>query len=247
MLGKHLEIRNLMLSSKQNLKALVRKTEACIEQSDIKDILLPIWEIIEWHEYDNPDLGVELNQNNRPIIRLYSGLCNNPNFAAEILHEFGLFILARSGKEGQAIWAKKFVLPTKEQIKQAQDKIKDVELRKQYKDYAELMVTYPNQGKSVDRLVFINIINALMANGLTYADSMGLDLKVWGSTAEYCNRRKCHSLIPLSSAYAPAKIHRDYGYALAELLLNNLKSVRDKSVAEALRSIIVVIAKLTSL
>jgi len=106
-----------------------------------------------------------------------------------------------------------------------------------------VLEAYPNRGHSVERLVYINIVNALLANNISYGDSEGVDIKSWGPTAEYCNRKKYHSLIPLVSAYAPAEVGADFGVALAALVMNGLKEVRDKSVAYALRGIIQRIVK----
>jgi hypothetical protein len=72
---------------------------------------------------------------------------------------------------------------------------------------------------------------------------VGVDIKAWGPTTEYCHRKKYHSLIPLVSAYCPADIYNNFGSALSALVQGNLTSVRDRSVAYALRGIIQRIVK----
>ena len=161
-----------------------------------------------------------------------------------VLREFGKLILLRAGDNGRSIWEKKLDVPTTQDIELAAAKLSDPAVRSKSRSYADVLERYPQQGHSVERLVYVNVANALLANNISFADSQGVSIKTWGPTAEYCARKKYHSLIPLVSAYSPPDIYADFGAALAALVVDNLKDVRDHSVAFALRGIIQRIVKM---
>ena len=126
------------------------------------------------------------------------------------------------------------------------EKRADPALRQTCKTYKDVLDTYPGSGHSVDRLVYINIMNALLANNISFSDSVGVDIMTWGPAAEYCNLKKYHCLVPLVSAYASADDFNCYGHALASMVIDGLGNVRDSSVAYALRGIVQRIAKMAS-
>lgn len=225
-----------------NYKSLATQAHKLIASSDLKDSLMPLWRSVEWQGHAEGDGGAVLCQQSSAVIHLHPDL-SSPQ---QILRAFGHLVLIRAGERGEAVWRNKLCTPTEHQISTASTKLADAELRKTCKTYKDVLDTYPDTGGSVDRLVFINIMNALLANNIAYGDSVGVDILAWGPTAEYCNRKKYHCLVPLVSAYAPADVYSDYGHALAALLADNLAGVRDSSVAVALRGIIHRIAGMVS-
>lgn len=230
-----------------NFKAIVQQSQKTLLASELKDLLFPLWRLIEWQGHnENLSSGVELDRKGDAIIHLYPPLENLPTPTKRVLREFGNFVMARAGERGEAIWKNKLDVPTKEQIATAKQKLDDPELRKTCKTYKDVLDTYPSDSGSVDRLVFINIMNALLANNIAYPDSVGVDIMTWGPTAEYCARKKYHCLIPLASAYSPFDIYNCYGAALAAMVTDKLGEVRDSSTAFALRGIVQRIAKISS-
>lgn len=230
-----------------NFKSIVQQSQQAVLASDLKDLLLPLWRLIEWQGHtESLSSGVELDRKGDAIIHLYASLEKLPNAPKRVLREFGTFVLKRAGERGEAIWNGKLDAPTKEQIATVKQKIADPELRKTCKSYKDVLDTYPGAGGSVDRLVFINVMNALLANNIAYTDSEGVDIMTWGPTAEYCNLKKYHSLVPLVSAYSPFDIYNCYGAALAAMVTDKLGEVRDSSVAFALRGIVQRIARIAS-
>lgn len=228
-------------------KQIVAQSGKEIEDSNLSTILLPLWRLIEWQGHgENLGTGAELDRKGDAVIHLYPVLEEMPDAQQRVLREFGKFVLLRAGDRAEAIWKGKLDAPTKEQIATVKAKLEDPELRNTCKSYKDVLDTYPGTGHSVDRLVYINVMNALLANNIVYRDSVGVDIMQWGPAAEYCNLKKYHCLIPLVSAYTPADIYSNYGSALAAMLSDGLGSVRDSSVAFALRGIIQRIAKMAS-
>ena len=230
-----------------NFKQIVAQSGKLIEDSELKSILLPLWRIIEWQGHsENLSTGVELDRKGDAVIHLYPALEQMPDATQRVLREFGNFILLRAGERGEAIWKGKLDAPTKEQVALVKEKLADPELRKNCHTFKDVLDTYPGSGHSVDRLVYINIMNALLANNLAYTDTVGVDIMTWGPAAEYCNLKKYHTLVPLVSAYSPFDVYNCYGAALAAMVMDGLGEVRDSSVAYALRGIVQRIAKMAS-
>jgi len=228
-----------------DFKTILQQSQKLILDSELKQLLLPLWRLIEWQAHAEAiDDGAKLDRSGDAVIHLYPGLEQLSDAPFKVLREFGQFILLRADERGASIWEGKLDVPTPEQITMARDKLTDPEVRKSCHSYQDVLDRYPTQGNSVDRLVFINLANALLANNIVYKDSVGVDILTWGPTAEYANRKRYHSLIPLVSAYAPAEIFQDYGHALAALLENKLQNVRDHSVTYALGGILQRIARI---
>lgn len=199
-----------------------------------------MWRSIEWQPFDKQvlDTEIELSMAKDPLIRLYPSLLADVKAAKAVLREFGLLVLARGGDRAEAIWEKKLIAPADEQIQQFANALKDEATRAKCHTYADLIQTYPQKGHSVDRLIGIHLANALLANNVSFGDSIGVDIYKWGPTAQFASGKKYFSLVPLTSAYCPGEIHRCFGCALAALITDNLKAVLDLSVANGLRVII---------
>jgi len=221
------------------LKDVIRESGQLLSEHPVGPELYPLWHVIQWHA-DDQDVGdgADLSPTAEPIIRLHPNLLKNPEAGKVVLREFGKFILRRGGERAEALWDGKLCVPDAEHIDEFAKKLSDPELRKTCKSYEELLQSYPQRGHSVERLIAIHMANALIANNIPYPDSVGVNIKTWGPTAEFATFKKYHSLVPLTSAYCPPMIHADFGSAFADLIINDLHDVQDTSVAYALKGII---------
>ena len=172
-----------------------------------------LWKSVEWQPFDKQvlDTEVELSTVKDPLIRLYPSLLANVKAPKAVLREFGLLLLDRGGERAASIWDDKLIAPTQEQIEQFANALKDETVRSKCQTFAELIQTYPEKGHSVDRLVGIHFANALLANNVSFNDSVGVDIHKWGPTAQFAAGKKYFSLVPLTSAYCTGEIHRCFG------------------------------------
>lgn len=158
-----------------------------------------------------------------------------------VLREFGLSVLKSAGAKGKAIWEHRLGLPVEEQIDSFQAKLESEDLRANTKCYKQLVESYP---RAVDRLVAINLANALIANHIPYADSQGVDIRNWGPTIEYTSGRRYHTIAAIAPVYTPSELCFCFGKLFAEAVLNDMKSVSESTVAQAWRELIsLVVAK----
>lgn len=178
----------------------------------------------------------------KDCIVLYPALLQKTPAQADsiVLREFGNLLLRKAGSHGQERWKKKLVLPTEKQITAVQSRFQDAAVRSSHNTFREVVETFTT---AMDRLVALNVANALLANGVQYPSSAGIDIKVWGPTAEYSSGKKYHSIIPFTSAYAPRAVHDSYGDAFAEMIVNKMRSIRESSTARALEGLIREIAE----
>lgn len=199
-----------------------------------------LWSDVAWIEMqeDAGKVEAEAVLGDAPAVRLYPAIKTSARAAESVLREFGLLILVKGGDQARGLWDKKLHKPKAEDIELFQLKLSDPEIRKNAKAYRDVLAAYPDKGHSVERLVAVNFINALLANNVAFASTQGTNIKDCGPTAEYAAGRKYHSLIPLTSAYCPADVHNCFGCAFAAAVTSKLFYVRDKSVAEALDAII---------
>lgn len=226
----------------KSYRQLVRETSQALKNHEFssKPKLLHLWNSVEWQEMSKPDgtRDAQLGQSQTPVIRLYPGLLQGSKAQTGILREFGLLILSKGGDRSRVLWDNKLDLPTPEQIETVRQKLQDPEIRRMCKTYEQVKDSYPETGSAVDRLVFINVANALLANNIPFKDSQGVDIMKWGPSVEYAHQKKYHSLIPLVSAYCPHDVYSCFGCAFAEMVLSDLKCCRESTVAEGLRRII---------
>jgi hypothetical protein len=178
----------------------------------------------------------------KDLIALYPALTDKTPAQADaiVLREFGKLLLRKAGAHSQERWEKKLILPKESQIAAVQSRFQDAAIRAANNTYREVVETFTT---AMDRLVALNISNALLANGVGFSSSQGIDIKVWGPTAEYSSGKKYHSIIPFTSAYAPREVHDCYGCAFAEMVINKMRSIRESSTAKALESLIREIAE----
>jgi hypothetical protein len=225
-----------------NFQQVIKQASDALLAHEIgkQDHVNSLWKSIGWLPFNTQalDIDVERSLDQAPVIRLYPSLLKNPKAVRAILREFGLIILALGTERAEAIWTQKLVTPAPEDIKLFDTKLKDPDIRKKCHTYEQLAQTYPEKGHSVERLIAIHLCNALLANNVSYPDSIGVDIYAWGPTAQFSAGKKYYSLVPLTSAYCPGDIHRCFGCALAALITDNFATVLDRSVAAALRIII---------
>lgn len=228
-------------------KQIVAQCGKIIEASQFKDLLLPLWNEVEWKGHgESIGSTAEADRNGEPVVHLYPELEKAPDALKQVLRAFGHYVLGKAGERGTAIWTNKLDVPTSDDVQTVKRKLEDPELRKTCKSYKDVLDTFEPEERSVCRLVFINIVNALLANNISYADSVGVDIMTWGPSAEYANGKKYHSLIPLVSAYSPAEIFNDFGSALAVTLLSKTGAIRESSVSYAFRGILQRVVRIAS-
>jgi len=195
--------------------------------------VLRTWEGIIWSKTDDQrvatDAEVARDGSNR--INLYPSLVGKPRKMAAciLIREFGHLLYGKANETAKRRWNNKLGLPSSAQIDAVQAK-----LTPNFKSYRDLVESFTT---AMDRYVALNICNALIANGVPYSQSQNIQLKQWGPTQEYCNRRRYHVLIPLVSAYSSKEVFEDFGAAMADWVCA-MNGITESTVAEATHEII---------
>lgn len=222
-------------------RTVVRETGKALANSKLgkHPAVTRLWNGMRWQEIaqEAPNEAAAVDTE-LPKIALYPGLLQKSDYRRPVLREFGRIILAKGGSRSATIWGNKFDLATKQQVDAAQKTLSDLKIRARCKTYEQAKDTYPDTGACVDRLVFIHIANAFLANNVPFSRSGGIDIRQFGPTAEFCTQRKYFSLVPLVSAYCPREVFMDFGAAFAAMVLDDLACCSESSVAEALRRIV---------
>lgn len=193
--------------------------------------VLQAWKSISWKE-NAADAGVVAAQMlaSGEGIALFPALLrlNARAQSSALIKEFGLFLYKKCPASGKTVWEKKLCLPEGAQMQAFQGKLQSPD----FATYRELTESFCT---AMDRLVAINLSNALLCNHVPRDQSRNLNIFTWGATADYANLRRNHSILPLVSAYGNRDVLNCPGSALADLIVNELKSLRETSVAEAFR------------
>lgn len=184
------------------------------------------------HDWDTETARLRVGEDGKAIIYTYPVLAKyTQDYRAFcVLREFGDFLLTKAPEEMDLQWRQKLTLPTTEQINAFQQRLNDG-----FKSYAEVVESLKSP---VDRLVASHLANAMMANGQAFAGATNVDLRQWGPTSEFATMKRYYSLTPLTSAYCPREIHKDFGSAFASCVVYDLKTVQHTTVKEGLREII---------
>lgn len=202
--------------------------------------LRALWNKIEWEFYDKEhSSAVELDRSGGLAIHVYVPTLRRLEVREQdyaILREFGNAILRKSTPDARQRWERKLALPTKEQL----DNFQRVISSKDFKKYDDIVQEFSGP---IDRLVAINLVNAFVANCTSVSQLKNLDIRVWGPTRQYASGQRYHSLIPIISPYTPSHIFANFGEAFADGLVWNYRFVRHTNVAQALRSLLLDIAK----
>lgn len=213
---------------------LIQEAGAILKRGPINPPhILRAWEDITWNKAEDQRINadVEIARDKSSRITIYPSLLRKPRAHAcfLLLREFGHILFKKASEQAQRRWTNKLGLPTSGQVMAVQRKLKP-----NFKSYHELVESFTT---AMDRYVAVNVANALIANGVPYAQSESINLQQWGPTQEYCNRRRYHVLIPLISAYASKEIFEDFGAAFADWV-TGMCGITESSVADATHEII---------
>ena len=195
-----------------------------------------LWRQVEWekHESQVVAMDTEVSRDSKTI-HLFPSLLAKPQPEKAILRSFGGLVYRDLPAKARRMWTYKFALPTKDQVDSFQTKLKEG-----FKTYQSLVESYCSP---IDRLVAINLANALLVNNFPIAEAVNIDVRKTPSTEQYANLKRYHSLVPLISAYCSRAVYEDYPEAFAELLANDLDSVYESSVVKELERMIESIAR----
>lgn len=197
-----------------------------------------LWDKIEFRVQTEAHQADAVASTTEDAIHLYTSLeqKDQPSQAESIvIREFGSILLRKADDSARQRWKKKLVLPSRAQVASVQSKLQDEEIRRRCQNYHDFMKTFST---AMDRLVCLNVTNALLANGIHYPNSQGVNIMEFGCTSQYAKLQKYHSIIPFTSAYAPRNVHDSYGEAFAEMIVNKMRAVRESSTSKALESLI---------
>ena len=183
-------------------------------------------------DWDTETTRLLVQDGGRPTILIHPCMDKfKPDYQAFcILREFGYYLLLQAPVEMELAWRQKLTLPTVSQIDAFQTR-----LNGGYKSYAEVVESLQTP---IDRLVASHLANSMMANGQAFAGACNVDIRKWGPTQEFANLRRFYSLVPLTSAYCPRTLDREFGSAFASCVVYDLKTVLHSSVKEALKQIL---------
>jgi hypothetical protein len=183
-------------------------------------------------DWDTETTRLFIQEGDKAIIFIHPCVSKlSPDFQAfYILREFGEYLLMKAGPDLETHWRQKLTFPTTDQIDAFQTR-----LNQGFKNYAEVVKSMKTP---VDRLVASHLANAMLINGQAFAGACNVKVREWGPTQEFANLRRFYSLIPLTTAYCPREVSKDFGCAFASCVVFDLKTVLHTSVKEALQQII---------
>lgn len=192
-----------------------------------------MWSEVTWSKLEDQRVATdaEVCRDGSHRINLYPSLLQKSRQLGcyILIREFGHLLFTKTPDALKRRWQNKLCLPASAQIDAVQRK-----LTPDFKSYRDMVESFKT---AMDRYVALNIANALIAGGVPYAQVQNVNLRKWGATQEYANRRRYHVLIPLVSAYASKEIFDDFGTALADWVCG-MNGITESSVAEATHGII---------
>jgi len=183
-------------------------------------------------DWDTESARLYIEGNTKPVIYTYPVV---ESFTAEyqafvVLREFGDYLLTKAPDEMDVEWRQKLVLPTTEQINAFQQR-----LNQGFNSYQEVVDSLKSP---LDRLVALHMANAMMYNGQAFAGASNVNVREWGPTKEFATLTRYYSIAPLTSAYCPRDVHKDFGTAFASCVVYDLRTVLHSDVKLALRWLI---------
>lgn len=170
-------------------------------------------------------------------VNVYPSVLNCPTGERELLREFGLLVFNRGGQRAKKLWEQKLVVPSRPAVDAFQFKLKSGNFQR----YIDIVQDFKTAS---DRFVALNLANALIANHVPVKDSVEIDVTTWGPTCEYATGRRRHPMVSILSAYCDTRTYSCYGETFADATLNELRSVRESSVAADFRGLVVELAEL---
>jgi len=191
------------------------------------------WGSVKWNIVEKQLFDVDA-QVSSDGVDIFPSIRAHQEPAKILVIEFGHRLVMGFNPIQKARWTEKLVHPLKEQVDAAQHALEQGHAT--YSKAVESLKT------AVGRLVAIHLYNGLIFNQITIAEAAKVDLRSWGTTSQLANLSVPFSLIPLLSAYAPKKVYDDYGVALSDLAFNSMKSVKETTVGEAFKTLIMSVA-----
>lgn len=223
---------------------IVKKAEEALKRSQFGALahVMALWRGVHWKQVKGQIVSgaAQVNSKEKDTINLYPALSRLQEQAGiyAILREFGNLIFKRGNAATRQKWELKLCLPQKEQIDSFQSRLKGGG----FKSYRAVVDSFTT---SMDKLVALNLANAMIANNVPFSGAFNIDVHRWGATHDYASQNRMHSIKPLVHAYADPEIGECFGKAFAATVVNDLRSVREKSVAEALKGILLAITNTT--
>lgn len=179
-------------------------------------------------DWDTETTRLYVEGGTKPVIYTYPVIetLNEKYQAFLVLREFGDYLLSKATPEMTEVWDKKLVVATVEQVNAFQSR-----LNTGFSSYQEVVDSLKSP---IDRLVALHLSNALMYNGQAYAGASNIDVREWGPTSDLANGTSYYSLVPLTSAYSPRSVHKDFGTAFASYVVYGLSGVLHSDVRDAM-------------
>lgn len=221
-----------------DFKSTIEAAAATLKKSELGRMseIIRAWNDLEWNQVGQV-MGQDAAVNGRDFktINLFPGLAKKSQSEqqAALIREFGISLYQRYADDRvKRRWELKLTLPDSAQVEEVQEKLRDPN----YATYKAIMESFP---RLLDRFVSMNLTNALLANGIKRKDALNLNLRQWGSTLEYANARKMHSLRAFVTAYGPRDTAECPGKGLAEKLVYQMGNISESSLAASYGRLIV--------
>jgi hypothetical protein len=196
--------------------------------------VLAQWKKVNWDVYPAQlvSADAEVSREKAGTINLYPSLekKSQPEINYTLIREFAEMLYRCAPNALRRVWQLKLALPTKDQVDAFQ-----LRLNQGFKSYRAVVESLH---APVDRLVAIHLANAMIANKLAFAGASNVDIRTWGPTSQYACLKRYHSLNPVVGAYVPQKVYMNFGEAVAESVLNNMKIASHTQVAKGIQGII---------
>jgi hypothetical protein len=215
-----------------DFKDTIEATGSTIKHSELGRLtpFIRAWNDMEWNQVgQSTGQDAAVNERDFRTINLFADLGQRDAAGqqAAILREFGISLYRRFADDRtKRRWELKLTLPDSAQVDDVQAKLKNPG----FVTYRQMMESCKSL---MDRYVCLNLTNALLVNGVKRSDAFNVNLRQWGSTLEYANIRKMHSLKPFVTAYGPRDVAECPGKALAEKLVYQMGHISESSLAAA--------------
>lgn len=212
-------------------KQIIDAAGKLIKESDLGRLntITNAWNTVEWKEVPHAQGLTACHDREPDTINIFGGFAKaSPGEQLQaVVAAFGVSVFQRFATgDAQHRWEWKLTLPESAQVEAVQEKLRDPKL----KSYREIMESFD---RLMDRFVALNLTNALVAGGIKRAQALNLNIRQWGSTLEYANCRKMHSLRPYVTAYGPRQVAECPGEALAEKLVYQMGHITESSLSSA--------------
>jgi len=235
MLTRAIGAQSPLTEAANQYEPLIQEASALLKDGPVSSLthVQRMWSEVTWNKMDDQRVATdaEVARDGSQRVMLYPSLLQKSKQLGcyMLIREFGHLVYAKAPESLKRRWTHKLCLPSSTQIDAVQRK-----LTPEFKSYRSMVESFKT---AMDRYVALNLANALIAKGVPYGQVQNVNLRQWGATQEYANRRRYHVLIPLVSAYSSKDIFEDFGSALADWLCGT-NGITESSVAEATHGII---------